>query len=349
MSRFQEYLVDFPTQVQADLGLTGSPTMGEYFLNDDVGGTGFGSREELLRILTAIRLSAKIIAREINKGALSKVKGYRDGVKNVQGEAQHSLDFYANELFVECLRARNIVCGLVSEEEENIIDCASSACNYIVLIDPLDGSSNVDVNIPVGTIFSVVRRVSPSTSKPVMSDFLQPGNAIIAAGYVLYGSSTMLVFSAGKGVHGFTLDNSIGTLYLTHPNIKYPDGKSTFYSINEGNSLGFSPGVMEYIELLKSRQISARYVGSLVADFHRNLLQGGIYMYPSTLKDKDGKLRLQYECNPIAFLAEQAGGSASTGSGRVLDVVPVHIHQRCPLFVGPKEMVSELESILTRY
>jgi len=348
-----QYLVDFPTQVQLDLGLTGSPTMGEYVLTDEIGGDGFATKEELLRILTAIRLAAKIIAREINKGALSRTaQGYRDNT-NVQGELQHNLDFYANELFVKCLRARNIACGLVSEEEENIIELTSTsgACNYIVLTDPLDGSSNIDVNIPVGTIFSVIKRLSPSSTRPDMPDFLQPGTAIIAAGYVLYGSSTMLVFSAGKGVHGFTLDNSIGTLYLTHPSMKFPEISVSegIYSINEGNYLSFSPGVRAYLELCKSRTQSARYVGSLVADFHRNLIKGGIYMYPSTSKDPEGKLRLQYECNPIAFLAEQAGGAASTGKGRVLQVRPEHIHQRCPLFVGPTNMVAELESIFAAY
>jgi fructose-1,6-bisphosphatase I len=354
MDKFgQEFLVDFPTQVQLDLGLTGSPTMGEYVLTDEIGGDGFTSKEELLRILTAIRLAAKIIAREINKGALSRTaQGYRDST-NVQGELQHNLDYYANELFVKCLRARNIACGLVSEEEENIIELTSgsSPSLYIVLTDPLDGSSNIDVNIPVGTIFSVIRRLSPVTTRPEASDFLQPGTAIIAAGYVLYGSSTMLVFSAGKGVHGFTLDNSIGTLYLTHPSIRYPDISPSegIFSINEGNAKAFSPAILEYLDLCKSRMQSARYVGSLVADFHRNLIKGGIYLYPATKRDPRGKLRLQYECNPMAFLAEQAGGAASMGTGRVLEVKPEHIHQRCPLFVGPKSMVAELETILAKF
>ena len=327
--------------------------MGEYVIDGQIGGEGFASREELLRILTAVRLGAKIIAREINKGALSKVNsGYRCE-SNVQGEQQHTLDFYANQLFVQCLRARGIVAGMVSEEEANIIEMTKTTekNKYIVLTDPLDGSSNIDVNIPVGTIFSVVKRVSETCTPTEMRDFLQPGTSVIAAGYVLYGSSTMLVFSAGKGVHGFTLDNSIGTLYLTHPSMRFPDVSKDkgIYSVNEGNSLSFPRGVRAYLDLCRERQQTARYVGSLVADFHRNLLKGGIYMYPATSKDKNGKLRLLYECNPIAFLAEQAGGAASTGKQRVLEVLPSDIHQRCPLFVGPKCMVEELEAFVREH
>jgi fructose-1,6-bisphosphatase I len=345
-----KYMVDFPTQVMIDLGLTPRATMGEYVIDGEIGGDGFSSREELLRILTAIRLGAKVIAREINKGSLGRIaEGYNQEGVNVQGEMQHSLDFYAHQLFVQCLRSRNIVCGLVSEEEENIIEFnhQGSQAQYIVLTDPLDGSSNIDVNIPVGTIFSVVKRKTSPVGR--VDDFLQPGTAIIAAGYVLYGSSTMLVFSAGKGVHGFTLDNSIGTLYLTHPDIRYPTGDEDtfFYSINEGNLNDFPAGVAEYIEFLQSRRNPARYVGSLVADFHRNLLKGGIYMYPPTKKHKQGKLRLQYEVNPLAFIAEQAGGKASTGSKRVLECSVKDIHQRSPFYVGPTGMVEKLELFLS--
>lgn len=365
-------VVDFTTQVQIDLDAMSSkqvcgssprspksphevlqtPTIGEFVLSGSDKLKGFDSKDELLRILTAIRLAAKIVSREVNKAGLSDfVSGYA-GKVNIQGEEQTSLDVFANNLFVQCLRNRNIVCGLVSEEEDVVVHMNEqhrTSHHYIVLMDPLDGSSNVDVNIPVGTIFSVVRRKTPANTNPEASDFLQDGNNIIAAGYVLYGSSTMLVFSVGHGVHGFTLDPSIGTLYLTHPDMKFPTLSSPskgIYSVNEGNYKYFSKGVQQYLDNCKERQQTARYVGSLVADFHRNILKGGIYMYPPTAKDEQGKLRLLYECNPMAFLAEQAGGKASTGTGRVMDVKPSHIHQRVPFFVGPKEMVEELEQCI---
>jgi fructose-1,6-bisphosphatase I len=368
-------VVDFTTQVQLDLdaisskqgeagsprspksphGFPQTPTIGEFVLSSKDKLKGFDSKDELLRILTAIRLAAKIVSREVNKAGLSDFVTGSAGKVNVQGEEQTTLDVFANKLFVQCLRNRNIVCGLVSEEEDVVIQMNEqhrTSHHYIVLMDPLDGSSNIDVNIPVGTIFSVVRRTTPSNSNPEMSDFLQTGNAVIAAGYVLYGSSTMLVFSVGQGVHGFTLDPSIGTLYLTHPNMKFPKLASPskgIYSVNEGNYKSFSKGVQMYLDKCKERQQTARYVGSLVADFHRNLIKGGIYMYPPTAKDKQGKLRLLYECNPIAFLAEQAGGKASTGHGRVMDVEPGHIHQRVPFFVGPTEMVEELEKCIKQH
>ena len=359
-------VVDFTTQVQLDLdrvvsplmksgGIPTTPTIGEFVLRSPDRITGFDNKEELLRILTAIRLAAKIVSREVNKAGLSDVVLGNIGKTNIQGEEQTNLDDFANKLFVQCLRNRNIVCGLVSEEEDVVIqmnETHSNSNHYIVLMDPLDGSSNVDVNIPVGTIFSVIRRVTPVNAHPQARDFLQDGNAIIAAGYVLYGSSTMLVFSVGQGVHGFTLDPSIGTLYLTHPDMKFPvitDPAKGIYSVNEGNYKSFSKGVQGYLDVCKERQQSARYVGSLVADFHRNLIKGGIYMYPPTSKDKNGKLRLLYECNPIAFLAEQAGGSASTGTGRVRDIVPTHIHERAPFFVGPTTMVREVERYIAQF
>ncbi|KAF4658518.1 hypothetical protein FOZ61_005550 [Perkinsus olseni] len=342
---------DFQTQLisELDLGMTGKPTMGEYVIanpNDS-----FGSRDELLRILTAIRLAAKIVSREINKAGIStQVLGMANHT-NVQGEAQTKLDLFANKLFVQCLRNRDVVCGMVSEEEEDIIEAGShqqkKTNRYIVLMDPLDGSSNIDVNVPVGTIFSVVRRASEINHKPKIDDYLQKGRNIMAAGYVLYGSSTMLVMSTGNGVHGFTLDPSIGTLYLTHPHMRFPDSRqNACYSINEGNYNDFSPGVRAYLDLMKERKITARYVGSLVADFHRNLIKGGIYIYPPTQKAPNGKLRLLYEVAPMAFLAEQAGGAASTGTIPCLDVQPKDIHQRVPMFVGPKYMVGEAVDML---
>ena len=357
-------VVDFTTQVQLDLeafsprspsGLPQAPTIGEFIISGKDRINGFDNKDELLRILTAIRLAAKIVSREVNKAGLSDFVMGTAGKTNIQGEVQTSLDVFANKLFVQCLRNRNIVCGLVSEEEDVVIQVNekhSADNHYIVLMDPLDGSSNIDVNIPVGTIFSVVRRKTPSKGHPEASDFLQDGNAVIAAGYVLYGSSTMLVFSVGQGVHGFTLDPSIGTLYLTHPDMKFPKLASPskgIYSVNEGNYKSFSKGVQAYLDKCKDRQQTARYVGSLVADFHRNLIKGGIYMYPPTSKDKQGKLRLLYECNPIAFLAEQAGGKASTGKGRVMDEKPTHIHERVPIFVGPVEMVEEVEAYIAQH
>ena len=364
-------VVDFTTQVQLDLdaisshhpeppsprngGIPTTPTIGEFVLTRHTRIDGFDNKEELLRILTAIRLAAKIVSREVNKAGLSDFATGMVGKINVQGEAQTSLDDFANRLFVQCLRNRDIVCGLVSEEEDVVVqvnDQHKNANHYIVLMDPLDGSSNVDVNIPVGTIFSVIRRKTPVNSPPEMSDFLQDGNAIIAAGYVLYGSSTMLVFSVGQGVHGFTLDPSIGTLYLTHPDMKFPTlekPEKGIYSVNEGNYKSFSRGVQAYLDKCKDRQQTARYVGSLVADFHRNLIKGGIYMYPPTAKDPQGKLRLLYECNPIAFLAEQAGGKASTGTGRIRDLVPSNIHDRAPFFVGPAQMVDEVEKCIAEF
>lgn len=368
-------VVDFTTQVQMDLEAMGrrdaavgsgsprsphqvvpqTPTIGEFVLSGSEKLHGFDSKDELLRILTAIRLAAKIVSREVNKAGLSEFVRGSAGTVNVQGEEQTSLDVFANNLFVQCLRNRNIVCGLVSEEDDEVIkmnEQHGAAHHYIVLMDPLDGSSNVDVNIPVGTIFSVVRRKTAVNSHPEMSDFLQDGNNVIAAGYVLYGSSTMLVFSVGQGVHGFTLDPSIGTLYLTHPDMKFPKLASPskgIYSVNEGNYKSFSKGVQMYLDACKDRQQTARYVGALVADFHRNLLKGGIYMYPPTAKAKNGKLRLLYECNPIAFLAEQAGGKASTGTSRVMDIKPSHIHERVPFFVGPTEMVEEIEEYIRKF
>lgn len=351
--------IDFPTQVQMDLGFCQSTTMGEHVLGENEAAPAFENKEELLRILTAIRLAAKIIAREMARSGLARgggspggSLGAHTGSTNVQGELQTTLDVFSHKLFVECLRKRDILCGMVSEEEDHIIELSAKgkSPNYIVLIDPLDGSSNIDVDIPVGSIFSVVRRQSAPGTAPVMSDFLQKGTAIIAAGYIIYGPCMMLVYSTGQGVNGFTLDTSIGTLYLTHPNMRFPNVKPEkgIYSVNEGNFNSFPPGVQQYILKCRDRQQSARYVGSLVADFHRNLIKGGVYIYPATKKDVNGKLRLLYECNPIAFLAEAAGGKASTGSQRILDIAPNHIHQRVPLIVGPKCMVEEVEEMIRR-
>ena len=287
------------------------------------------AKGELSRLLSAIRLAAKVVNREVNKAGLVDILG-SVGEENIQGEVQQKLDVYANEKFINALRAQGEVCGVASEENEDFIafnNEATSSAKYVVAIDPLDGSSNIDVNVSIGTIFSIYRRVSDSSGPANLKDFLQKGTEIIAAGYVIYGSSAMLVYSTGNGVNGFTLDPSIGVFCLSHPNMKFPKtGK--IYSINEGNYVHFSEGIKQYIKYCQEedkvteRPYSARYIGSLVADFHRNLIKGGIYIYPQTAKAPNGKLRLLYECNPLAFLTEQADGIATTGKQRILEIEP---------------------------
>ena len=300
------------------------------------------STGELSRLLTAIRLAAKIVNREVNKAGLVEDIIGAAGNENVQGEEQQKLDVVANNLFINALRNQGECCAVGSEENDDIIvyeNERSRTGKYIVLMDPLDGSSNIDVNVSIGTIFSIYRRLDDNT--PVTrADFLQPGSAQVAAGYVIYGSSTMLVYTTGHGVNGFTLDPSIGTFCLSHADMKAPE-KGKIYSVNEGNFNDFTPGVQAYVQRCREQRMSARYIGSLVADFHRNLLKGGIYLYPATAKAPKGKLRLLYEANPLAFLAEQAGGLATDGERRILDIVPTELHQRCPLFIGSKAMVEE--------
>ncbi|MGS0628241.1 MULTISPECIES: class 1 fructose-bisphosphatase [Photorhabdus] len=311
---------------------------------------------ELTALLSAIKLGAKIIHRDINKAGLVDILG-TSGVSNVQGEVQMKLDLYANEKLKAALKARGEVAGIASEEEDDIVifegDRAENA-KYVVLMDPLDGSSNIDVNVSVGTIFSIYRRITP-VGKPVTEeDFLQPGNRQVAAGYVVYGSSTMLVYTTGCGVHAFTYDPSLGVFCLSHEKVQFPP-KGNMYSINEGNYIKFPMGVKKYIKYCQEqdeatqRPYTTRYIGSLVADFHRNLLKGGIYIYPSTASHPSGKLRLLYECNPMAFLAEQAGGKASDGANRILDIVPSKLHQRVPFFVGSKSMVEKAESFMAEF
>ena len=311
---------------------------------------------ELSSLLASIRLAAKIVNREINQAGLSDILGAMDRA-NVQGEDQQKLDWFANEKFKDALAARGEVCGLASEEEDDFVafdPVSGKKSKYVVLIDPLDGSSNIDVNVSVGTIFSIYRRVTPSDQPATLADFLQPGHRQVAAGYVIYGSSTMLVYSTGQGVNGFTLDPSIGCFCLSHPDIKIPE-QGYCYSVYEGHYLKFPQGVKQYIKYCQAvdeqekRPYTSRYIGSLVADFHRNLLKGGIYMYPSGTNAPKGKLRLLYECNPIAFLAEQAGGKASTGRTRILDLEPTELHQRTPFYVGSRFMVDKLEEFVDQY
>ena len=311
---------------------------------------------ELSSLLASIRLAAKIVNREINQAGISDILGSM-GQANIQGEEQQKLDWFANERFKVALAARGEVCGLASEEEEQFVSFESlpeQRSKYVVLIDPLDGSSNIDVNVAVGTIFSIYRRATPVGTQVQLSDFLQPGHQQVAAGYIIYGSSTMLVYSTGQGVNGFTLDPSIGCFYLSHPDIRIPESGRT-YSVNEGNYLKFPAGVKHYLKYCQAedeatlRPYTSRYIGSLVADFHRNLLKGGIYMYPSGTSSPQGKLRLLYECNPLAFLVEQAGGIASNGFQRILDLAPTCLHQRSPFFVGSPHMVAQLQQLMMEY
>jgi fructose-1,6-bisphosphatase I len=309
---------------------------------------------ELTALLSAIKLGAKIIHRDINKAGLVDILG-TSGVSNIQGEVQMKLDLFANEKLKAALKARGEVAGIASEEEDEIVifEGAEDA-KYVVLMDPLDGSSNIDVNVSVGTIFSIYRRISPIGTPVREEDFLQPGSAQVAAGYVVYGSSTMLVYTTGCGVHAFTYDPSLGVFCLSHEKVCFPE-KGNMYSINEGNYIKFPLGVKKYIKYCQEqdevtqRPYTSRYIGSLVADFHRNLLKGGIYIYPSTASHPKGKLRLLYECNPMAFLAEQANGKASDGMRRILDITPESLHQRAPFFVGTRSMVEDAERFIEQY
>ncbi|WED26993.1 class 1 fructose-bisphosphatase [Vibrio sp. DW001] len=311
---------------------------------------------ELSSLLASIRLAAKIVNREINKAGLVDITG-SVGAENIQGEEQQKLDLYANDKFKAALEARDQVCGVASEEEDETVAFnkeLNKNAKYVLLMDPLDGSSNIDVNVSVGTIFSIYRRVSPVGTPPTQEDFLQPGEKQVAAGYVIYGSSTMLVYTTGNGVHGFTYDPSIGSFCLSHESLITPETGS-IYSINEGNYIRFPQGVKKYIKYCQesvpeeNRPYTSRYIGSLVADFHRNLLKGGIYLYPSTESHPNGKLRLLYECNPMAFIIEQAGGIASDGKNRIMELKPTELHQRVPFFVGSKAMVNKVEQFIEQY
>ncbi|MBU9856343.1 class 1 fructose-bisphosphatase [Rahnella bonaserana] len=311
---------------------------------------------ELTALLSAIKLGAKIIHRDINKAGLVDILG-TSGAENVQGEVQMKLDLYANEKLKAAMKARGEIAGIASEEEDEIVifegERAENA-KYVILMDPLDGSSNIDVNVSVGTIFSIYRRTTPLGQPVTEADFLQPGNRQVAAGYVVYGSSTMLVYTTGAGVHAFTYDPSLGVFCLSHEKVCFP-AKGNMYSINEGNYIKFPLGVKKYIKYCQEqdeatqRPYTSRYIGSLVADFHRNLLKGGIYIYPSTASHPNGKLRLLYECNPMAFLAEQAGGKASDGKNRILDIVPQKLHERAPFFVGNSSMVEDAERFIAQF
>ena len=325
-------------------------TLGEYIIENQ---NAFQySTGELSRIINSIRLAAKVVNYKVNKAGLVDIVGAA-GEQNIQGEDQQKLDVFANDTFIKTLTNRNIVCGIASEENDDFITVNSLDENnqnkYVVLMDPLDGSSNIDVNVSVGTIFSVFRRVTPVGTPVTSADFLQKGVHQVAAGYVIYGTSTMLVYTTGYGVNGFTLNPAIGTFYLSHPNMQFSkDGN--IYSINEGNYIQFPQGVKEYLKYCQAeegdRPYTSRYIGSLVSDFHRNMIKGGIYIYPTSSKAPNGKLRLLYECNPMAFIAEQAGGKASDGYQRIMEIEPTELHQRVPFFCGSYNMVEKAEEFM---
>jgi fructose-1,6-bisphosphatase I len=310
------------------------------------------AKGELSRLLRDIGIAAKIVNREVNKAGLVNILG-DTGSTNIQGENQKKLDVYANEQFIAALSSGGECCIVASEENDELVridSAVSKNAKYIVAIDPLDGSSNIDVNVAVGTIFSIYRRVTKE-GPAQLSDVLQTGTEQVAAGYIVYGSSTMLVYTTGKGVNGFTLDPSIGEFCLSHPNLKIPSS-GTIYSINEGNYVHFPDGVKKYIkycqveDLATKRPYTSRYIGSMVADIHRSIIKGGIFIYPTTSSAPTGKLRLVYECNPMAFIIEQAGGKATNGFERILELPVTDLHQRSAIFIGSADMVSQAESFM---
>ena len=327
-------------------------TLGEFIIENQADFP--GSSGELSRLINSIRLAAKVVNHEVNKAGLVDIIGAY-GERNVQGEEQQKLDVMANKKFIQTLTNREIVCGIASEEEDDFIRIeghnGDDKNKYVLLMDPLDGRSNIDVNVSVGTIFSIYQRVTPIGTPVQMEDFLQPGNKQVAAGYIIYGTSTMLVYTTGHGVNGFTLNPALGSWYLSHPNMKYPEN-GRIYSINEGNYVHFPQGVKDYIKYCQEekddRPYTSRYIGSMVSDIHRNMIKGGIFMYPQFSKSPKGKLRLLYECNPIAFITEQAGGKASDGFQRILNIVPNELHQRSPFFCGSKKMVEKAENFMRK-
>ena len=328
-------------------------TLGEFIIENQASFQ--YSSGELSKLINALRLAAKVVNHEVNKAGLVDIIGGA-GDTNIQGENQQKLDVLANEKFIQTLKNREIVCGIASEEEDNFISINSQDENhqnkYIVLIDPLDGSSNIDVNVSVGSIFSIYRRITPVGTPVTLEDFLQPGINQVAAGYVIYGTSTMLVYTTGHGVNGFTLNPAMGTFYLSHPDMSFPE-TGRIYSMNEGNYVHFPQGVKDYIKYCQmeegDRPYTSRYIGSLVSDFHRNMIKGGIYIYPKSSVASNGKLRLLYECNPMAFLAEQANGKATDGYRRIMEIQPTELHQRVPFFCGSSKMVEKAESFMAKY
>lgn len=308
---------------------------------------------ELSGLLRGIGLAAKRVNLEVNKAALADILG-AEGSINIQGEVVQKLDVYANNVFINVLRSGINCAGIVSEENEEMVvfdDAKSNQSKYVLLMDPIDGSGNIDINISIGSIFSVYRRVSDLGKPAMLEDFLQPGIKQVAAGYVIYGSSTILVYATRRGVNGFTLDTAIGEFYLSHPNLKMPP-HGLFYSFDNRYYNQVDQKLKNYVDFCisttanKNGPYSNRYYGCMVADIHRNLLKGGIFFYPQVTGKPNGKLRLCYECNPMAFITEVAGGNATDGKQRILDIQPEHIHQRSPLFIGSKEMMEDLQRFL---
>lgn len=333
--------------------MSGIKTLGQFIIEKQLDFP--YAKGELSRLLRDIGIAAKIVNREVNKAGLVDILGDA-GTTNIQGEEQKKLDMYANEQFISALTSGGECCIVATEEEDEFVPIdspVSKNAKYIVCIDPLDGSSNIDVNVAVGTIFSIYRRKSVD-GNATLADVLQKGTDQVAAGYVIYGSSTMMVYTTGKGVNGFTLDPSIGEFCLSHPNMKIPED-GIIYSINEGNYVHFPDGVKKYLkyaqveDLATRRPYTSRYIGSMVADIHRNLIKGGIYIYPTTAASPNGKLRLLYECNPMAFIIEQAGGVASDGFNRILTIEPTALHQRTSIFIGSPKMVKMAEDLMAEF
>lgn len=313
------------------------------------------AKGELSRLLRDIGIASKIVNREVNKAGLADILG-EAGEVNIQGENVQKLDVFANDQFIAALSAGGECCAIASEENEHIIPVEnemSKNAKYVVAMDPLDGSSNIDVNVSIGTIFAIYRRLSES-GPGTAEDFYQKGTEQVAAGYVIYGSSCMMVYSTGNGVNGFTLDPSIGEFCLSHPRLQTPKMAKT-YSINEGNYVHFPDGVKQYIKYCQeedkttNRPYSSRYIGSGVADIHRNLITGGVYIYPTTAKSPKGKLRLLYEANPLAFIIEQAGGKATDGKTRIMELDTTELHQRTPLYIGSADMVDMADEYMAKY
>jgi fructose-1,6-bisphosphatase I len=297
---------------------------------------------ELSTLLRDISLACKMINKQVNKAGLGDVLGTH-GATNVQGEEQMKLDVYSDQMLINVLRNSSECAGIASEENDDFVafeDEYSMNSKYVVMFDPLDGSSNIDVNASIGTIFCIYKRVSPVGTPCVEADFLQPGSAMKAAGYVIYGSSTMLVYATKLGVNGFTLEPSIGEFCLSHPDMKVKEN-GNIYSINQGNTNKLNDKLKDYLNYCMDEEFSHRYIGSMVADLHRTLIKGGIFMYPADSKNKYGKLRLIYECNPMTFIVEKAGGLGTTGTENILDVKPQELHQRVPIFIGSKNMVEK--------
>ncbi|MCU0394724.1 MAG: class 1 fructose-bisphosphatase [Chitinophagaceae bacterium] len=311
---------------------------------------------ELSGLLRSIGLACKRINAEVNRAGLVDILGAL-GTENVQGEEVQKLDDFANKTLIDLLNHSIYCAGVGSEENDDIVvfdDELSNNSKYVLLMDPLDGSGNIDVNVSIGTIFSIFKRISPMGQPVTMEDFLQPGNRMVAAGYVIYGSSTMLVYATRRGVNGFTLDPSVGEFCLSHPNMQCPP-HGRFYSANYGNFGKYSPGVQNYLKRCETKSAenggpyTERYIGSMVADIHRNLIKGGIFMYPGTTDRPNGKLRLLYECNPLAFIVQLAGGMATNGVQPILDIQPSSLHQRMPLFIGSRDMMEELAECLQEH